>query len=163
MRQVELRRMFEGVYPISRLTRLNELLLSNDGYVTAKLNFGQSVGFPCLKAKVSASLTLKCQRCLQPMQTEVTGGFKFALVHDEEELELIPDEFEPYLLEGEEQSIIELVEDELILSLPMVTSHSDNCSEFMAKQEKMIKSAKQDAHPFAALKALKNGAGNTTN
>jgi len=163
MRQVELNRKIEGGYPLAKLARLSEALLSNEGYVTAKLEFGHSVGFACLKARASAKLLVKCQRCLEPMETEVTGDFKFALVHDEDEFELLPEEFEPYLLEGEEQSIIDLIEDELLLSLPMVTTHTDACSDFMAKQGEAIKAAKEAAHPFAALKALKDDIENKAN
>lgn len=156
MRQVELNRKIEGGYPLAKMDRLSEALLSNEGYVTAKLEFGHSVGFACLKAQATAKLMVKCQRCLEPIETEVTGNFKFALVNSEDEFDLLPEEFEPYLLEGEEQSIIELIEDELLLSLPMVTAHTDACSDFMAKQGEAIKAAKDAAHPFAALKALKD-------
>jgi len=61
-------------------------------------------------------------------------SFKFALINSEEEIELLPEEFEPYLVEGDEQSIIELIEDELLLCLPMVTIHDDSCSAYMMKQ-----------------------------
>lgn len=162
VRQVELNRTIEGCYPLEKLGRLGEALLSSEGEVSVKLDFGHSFGFACLKAKASAKLLVTCQRCLNPMETEVTGSFKFALVHSEEEFELLPDEFEPYLIEGEEQSIIDLIEDELLLSLPMVTVHDDACSDFMSSQEKAIKEAKEAAHPFAALKALKDDLGNKT-
>jgi len=72
----------------------------------------------------------------------------------------LPAEFEPYLLEGEEQSIIDLIEDELILCLPMVTLHEDACSGYMEKQNKKVKAAieaeKESSNPFAALKSLKD-------
>ena len=159
MRQVELNRKLTGNYPLAKFARLKDALLSDDGHVTANLEFGRCVGYACLKASVSAKLLMKCQRCLKPMETEVAGSFKFALVHSEDEIELLPDEFEPFLLEGEEQSIIELIEDELLLSLPMVTIHTEACSDFMEKQGEIIKAAKEDAHPFAALKALKDNIG----
>ena len=158
-RQVELNRTIEGVYPLSKLTRLSETLSSNEGFVTARLEFGQCVGFACLKGRISAMLSVECQRCLKPMQTRVTGSFKFALVNSEDEFELLPEELEPYLIEGEEQSIIELIEDELLLSLPMVTVHEKDCSDYISKQNNKVKAAiqteKEASHPFAALKALK--------
>ena len=163
MRQVELNRTIEGNYPLVKLGRLSESLVSNEGNVAVKIEFGRSAGFACLKAKVSAKLLVKCQRCLEPMETEVAGEFKFALVKSEEEFELLPEEFEPYLLAGEEQSIIDLVEDELLLSLPMVTVHENSCSDFMTDQEKAIEAAKEAEHPFAALKALKEDLGNKVN
>jgi uncharacterized protein len=167
VRQVELNRTIEGIYPISKFARLGEVLLSNEGYVTAKLEFTNSIGIPSLRGKVSAKLLVECQRCLNPVEIEVSGRFKFALVNSEEEFELLPEEFEPYLLEGEEQSVIELIEDELLLSLPMVTIHEEDCSEYMAKQNSEIKAAieaeKQAEHPFAALKALKDDLNNKVN
>ena len=158
-RQVELNRVIEGVYPISKLARLSQTLSSNEGFVTARLEFGQCAGFACLKGRVSATLSVECQRCLKPMQAKVKGSFKFALVNSEDDFELLPEELEPYLIEGEEQSIIELIEDELLLSLPMVTVHEKDCSDYMSKQNSKVKAAilaeKEASHPFAALKALK--------
>jgi len=156
MRQVERNRTIEGVFPLSKLGRLGELLTSDAGSITAKLVFGYSDGFPSLTGTVSAKLLLVCQRCLQPVETEVSGSFKFALAEREEDFELLPDELEPYLLEGDEQSIIELVEDELLLSLPMVSAHEYACSEILSRQEKARKAEKEALHSFAALKALKD-------
>jgi uncharacterized protein len=155
MRMVEQNRTIEGYFPLANLERLGETLYSKEGYVNAKLEFGRSVGFACVKAKASANLLVTCQRCLKPMQAEISGGFKFAIIDSEDDIELLPDEFEPYLLEGDEQSIIDIIEDELLLSLPMVTVHEEACSDFMVNQEKAIKDAKAASHPFAALKALK--------
>ena len=167
VRQVEINRTIEGVYPLSKLARLSDLLVGDEGYVNAKLEFTHSVGIASLRGTVSAKLLVECQRCLQPVETEVSGHFKFALVNSEEEFELLPEEFEPYLIEGEEQSVIELVEDELLLSLPMVTIHEDACSEFMSKQNEEVKAAieaeKEAEHPFAALKALKDDFNNKAN
>ena len=164
VRQVELNRLIEGVYPISKLARLSEALLSNEGYITAKLEFTNSVGYASLKGTVSVKLLIECQRCLEPVETELSGRFKFALVNSEDEIELLPEEFEPYMMEGEEQSIIDLIEDELLLCLPMVTIHEEDCSKYMMTQNRKIqaeikaaKDAEREAeHPFAALKALRN-------
>lgn len=160
VRQVELNRTIDGVYPLSKFVRLGEALLSKEADVTVKLEFTHSVGFACLKGKVSVKSLVECQRCLKPMEIELAGSFKFALVSSEDEFDLLPDEFEPYLLEGEEQSIIDLIEDELLLSLPMVTVHENACSDFMKKQAQLIKAEKEASHPFAALKALKDDLSN---
>ena len=166
VRQVELNRTIEGIYPIAKLARLNETLLSKDGHITARLEFGNSVGFASLKGHVSAKLLVECQRCLEPVETELSGSFKFALVNSEEDFELLPDEFEPYLVEGDEQSIVELIEDELLLCLPMVTIHDEDCSDYMKKQNAKVKAEmqaeKEKENPFAALQALKDDLANQT-
>ncbi len=170
-RQVELNRTIEGNYPVAKLARLSEALLSDEGHITAKLEFTNSVGFASLKGKVSAKLMVECQRCLEPVETELSGSFKFALVNSEEESELLPDEFEPYLVKDEEQSIVELIEDELLLCLPMVTIHDEDCSGYMTKQNKKIsaeikaqkKADKEANNPFAALQALKEDSNKKVN
>ncbi len=166
-RQVALNRTIEGIYPIAKLDRLSETLLSNEGHITAKLEFTNSVGFAILKGQVSAKLLVECQRCLEPVETRLSGSFKFALVNSEEDFELLPAEFEPYLVEGDEQSIVELIEDELLLCLPMVTIHDENCSGYMSKQNRKMKAEiqaeKEVEHPFAALKALKDDLNNKIN
>ena len=170
-RQVEINRTIEGIYPVAKLARLSETLFSNDGHVTAKLEFTDSVGFASLKGKVSAKILVECQRCLEPVETEISGSFKFALINSEEEIEQLPEEFEPYLVEGDEQSIVELIEDELLLCLPMVTIHDQNCSDYMTRQNSKIKAemeadkeaARKAEHPFAALKALKEDKDNKIN
>jgi len=162
VRQVELRRTIEGVYPISKLTRLGETLASDEGDVSVKIEFGDCFGYACLRGTVSAKLVTDCQRCLEPVETIVSGNFKFALVHDEEEFDQLPEELEPYLIEGEEQSLIDLIEDELLLSLPMVTVHEEACSDFMATKNQAIKAAmqvereaeKEASNPFAVLKDM---------
>jgi len=162
VRQVELKRTIEGIYPVSKFKRLSEMLASNDGDISVKLEFGNCVGYACLRGTVSATLITECQRCLKPIETAVSGSFKFALVHNEEECNQLPDELEPYLIEGEEQSLVALIEDELLLSLPMVTVHEEACSDFMATRNEAVKAAmqiereaeKEASNPFAALKAM---------
>lgn len=155
MRQVERNYCYRGNILLSRLGRLSDVLLDNNGDIQVVLEFGTSVGYAGLKGSVSGQLELECQRCLQPMQLEIDSHFRFAFVQDEEEADLLPDTFEPYLIEGEEQSVISLLEDELLLSLPMVAMHDTACSEFLTEQISQIKAEKEASHPFAALKALK--------
>ncbi|MBL4711159.1 MAG: DUF177 domain-containing protein [Gammaproteobacteria bacterium] len=155
MRQVERNRTIEGIYPVAKLARLSEAMFSSEGFVTAKLEFGRCLGFSCLKGEVSASIMAECQRCLQPIKTDLVGKFKFALLSSEEDFDLLPDELEPYLIEGDEQSVVDLIEDELLLSLPMVIIHKKPCSDFMNEHEALLKAEKEAMHPFAALKNLK--------
>ncbi len=158
-RQVERNRSIEGIYPIKKLNRLAEFLLNTDGNVQVKLAFGDSAGFAALKGLVTAKVQLQCQRCLQPLEVELSGQFKFALVNNEEDISLLPEEFEPCLLDAEEQSVVELIEDELLLCLPMVANHNEDCSAYMMQKNKAvaakINAEKAAEHPFAALKALK--------
>jgi len=155
LRQVERNYRFEGELAVAKLSRLSEILHSDSGSIEVSFEFGTSVGFASLKGQVKANLEVQCQRCLQAMPVKLDSTFKLAFVQSEEEADELPEEFEPYLIEGEEQLMLPLLEDEILLSLPMVTTHEQACSAFMSEHEEKVKADKEAAHPFAALKDLK--------
>jgi uncharacterized protein len=155
IKQAERNVSLEGCWPLAELNRLGEELNDTSGELVANLHFSSSEGFYCLRGSVQASLGVICQRCTEPMQQELLGHFKFGLVTSEEEFELLPADMEPYLVEGEEQSVIDVLEDELILLLPMITTHQNECSEFIRKQNEQTLKDAVNGNPFAVLRDLK--------
>lgn len=155
LRQVERNYRFEGELPVTRLSRLCEILHSDSGNIEVDFEFATRAGFASLKGRVKAHLEVQCQRCLQAMPVELDSVFKLAFVRSEEQADELPEEFEPYLIEGEEQLMLPLLEDEILLSLPMVATHEQPCSAFMSEHEEQVQASKEAAHPFAALKNLK--------
>lgn len=155
LKQAERSVSLEGSIPLASLERLSAVLSDNEGELRARLNFGSRAGFQCLQGTVQADLKLICQRCLEPMNHNVSGSFKFGLVLDEEEIGDLPAEFEPYLVTGDEQSIIDLIEDELLLSLPIAATHQEECSEFLRKHDEQRQMEKEASSPFAVLKGMK--------
>lgn len=119
------------------------------------MNFSSGAGYLGLQGSVDAILKLTCQRCLELMQHEVCGQFKFGLITREEEAEELPTNVEPYLIEGDEQSVIDILEDELLLSIPIAAMHEEACSEFLQQQKEERRVEKEKANPFAVLKDLK--------
>lgn len=155
LKQSERNVTLEGVMPLARLERLSEVLCGNSGELSAKLHFTSGTGYLGLYGEVEASLELMCQRCMQPMKQTVTGQFKFGLMTSEKFEHKVPADADPYLLEGDEQSVLEVLEDELLLSIPMAVTHQKLCSEFLQKHDEEKRIEKEKAHPFAALKNLK--------
>jgi len=155
LKQAERNVTLEGVYPLVKLERLTESLSDNSGELFAKLHFTSGSGYLGLHGTVEASLDLVCQRCLQPMKYPVSGQFKFGLMTSEKHEDKVPSDAEPYLLEGEEQSVVDILEDELLLSIPIAVRHPNECSEFLQKQNEERRAEKEKSNPFAALKDLK--------
>jgi uncharacterized protein len=119
LKQAERNVTLEGPMPLVKLERLSGSLHDNSGELFATLRFTSGTGYLGLNGTVEASLDLICQRCLQPMKHEVSGQFKFGLMTDEKYEDKVPSDAEPYLLEGDEQSVIDILEDELLLSIPI--------------------------------------------
>ena len=154
LKQVERNAAFEGVWPVSGLQRLAEAICSDQGEVKAWLKFSTRAGTPCLDGRVQAELELRCERCLEPVTQHIDSEFRFGLVSSDEEADLLPREFEPLLVTHAEQSLVDLVEDELLLSLPLVARHDEACSEILQKHKKDDEAQQETHKPFAALKDL---------
>lgn len=97
---------------------------------------------------------LTCQRCLDVMEMPLEGSATFVFCRNDRELEQAPKSYEPSLLTGNELNLWQILEDELLLSLPMFANHPDvHCNEvlnaFTTAAEKQIR-----ANPFAVLGEL---------
>ena len=125
-----------------------------------------------LALQASAPVWLTCQRCLQPLALPLTLDRRLRFVHGESQAEAMDAELEDDVLALPRWlDLRELIEDELLLALPLVPRH-DTCpqplpvavgqSELLGEDPgvdpRPDEGAKQP-HPFAALRALKSGGG----
>ncbi|NBX13702.1 MAG: DUF177 domain-containing protein [Betaproteobacteria bacterium] len=105
-----------------------------------------------LSAKVT--MPVQCQRCLTAVQTEVLADRSFRFVSDEASAEAQDDEAEEDLLVlSQDLDVVALLEDELILSLPLVPRHVECPQALPASASDAAFEAALQARPkpFAAL------------
>ncbi|MDO4250851.1 MAG: YceD family protein [Moraxella sp.] len=101
---------------------------------------------------------LHCHRCLMPMSIDISGRYPVALLQNAEEINQL-EEDAPYVLleelggDGRWLPLLDLLEDELILALPLSAHHAD-CDMPVEFVEEVIEEPKEN--PFAVLAALKN-------
>jgi uncharacterized protein len=110
-----------------------------------------------LHLTVEAAVPQTCQRCLQPYAESVTVDRWFRFVQDETVALAEDDDSEEDLLVLEPRfDLSALVEDELLMALPLVPMH-DTCPEpLVSKTESVVATeSSQRPNPFAALAALK--------
>jgi uncharacterized protein len=113
-----------GALAIKGMTRLAPLLLNDDGEVIVNLQFGKDKeGWRFVKGKTDASVSMTCQRCLQPVSVELNGEFDLSPVLSDSQAKSLPSHYEPLLVERDGQSLLPIIEDELILQLPLVPMH----------------------------------------
>ena len=103
-----------------------------------------------------AHLPMSCQRCLKPAEQEVQVDRWFRFVESEEVAEAEDDDSEEDLLVFEPQfDLLQLLEDELLLDLPLVPMH-DSCPQPpVLTQPDGLELEAEKPHPFAALAQLK--------
>lgn len=118
--------VLEGRIELDRLTRLRGLLNSGDGSATARLRFERRRDdMLVMELQCQASLELVCQRCLEPLRRSVNEQVLFALADSEDALAVLPQGMDFIALDGDRFQPAAVIEDELIVSLPLVPRHGD--------------------------------------
>jgi uncharacterized protein len=111
--------------PLAELPRLRSQLASVEGMVRGRVHFTRESGFVVADLSMSGAATLECQRCLGAMTEPVENSVRVALITAEGDASRVPDNLEPVLAPGGRTSVGELVEEELLLVLPIVPLHSE--------------------------------------
>ncbi len=143
-----------GSFTVSDLSALADLVQNRDGCVNYELLFSRdSKGWINATGTISAHLILQCQRCLEAMTLEVQNKLRLAIVNNQKEAEFLPDNLEPYLTEDKKISLNKLIEEELLLALPLSPLHEQE--ECPAINQVRAHGAKRES-PFSILKNLKN-------
>lgn len=162
-----------AVLPVSRLERL-QANLADPGSADARevlvdLEFGHDgQGRRRLQGSLQTNVVQMCQRCLQPMQQELHCSLDLLVLDSESELKELnelPDAaaaaLDVIVDEAGELDVLALIEDELLLSLPLVPMHEDaDCSAVLNDLKRKAEAADasgegKSPNPFAVLAALK--------
>ena len=143
-------RSLQGELPVAGLARVLDLLTDPAGKISYRLD-GQlgSRNEAQLVLRIDGTLSLRCQRCLEGIDYPVKVCSLLELVKDEEELtqEEIEDDSKDFLTAQKELDVVELIEDEIILDLPVAPRH-ERCAlpDAGGRSEKVS--------PFSVLRGL---------
>ncbi|WP_115718616.1 23S rRNA accumulation protein YceD [Gallaecimonas mangrovi] len=150
---------YDGVVPVTELTRLMELSLTRQGEVDVQLHCGvDPQGLVFTEGKAAVELELECQRCNKPMSFLAEVNFAYTPVFAKTVIEELPEAYEPVDFdENGEIDLRKLIEDELILALPLVAMHAEDQCAVSSSEMSFGKIAPADErpNPFAVLEQLK--------
>jgi len=165
---VDIRKVFdlgvviEGKISLDRLPRFSECLANCSGEVSGKLEFlVTETGNRVILGSVSASVEVVCQRCLEPLELELSDEIQLALIESESQIYSLEARWDPWLINGPKITVAGLIEEQLILCMPLVSYHpNDRCIESLEyKQVTERRSAESKPgvvrNPFKVLSALK--------
>jgi len=114
-----------------------------------------------IRVTIEADVTVACQRCLEGMQTHVSSDSTLAVVWTDAEAARLPRRLDPLVVTGPTSNLWELVEDELILSMPPYSYHeTEECSRKMSAFSDSAPGEGKDerkSNPFDVLDQLKPG------
>jgi uncharacterized protein len=156
VRMLSGRRCFEGSLPISAFARFADALERSEGNVSYALEFGRdALGVDFLDIRANCEPWLTCQRTLEPYQHALAVVQRLGLIKREIDEAGLPEGYEPMLLPDDRQlQLRELIEDELILALPLVPAKPDAELPEQFVQAAVLENEPKP-NPFAALSALK--------
>jgi len=150
-------RLSESV-PAEVFPRLAETLADTAAVVRVDVRVSRSSsGMAMVEGRLEGRFRRQCQRCLEPVDIEVAAELKLA-VTGQDTGDSVPSGFEPWQSDETDVVLKDLLEDELLLALPMIARHEDElrCVEPAPRQGCGAPAEAPRRHkPFTVLKDLK--------
>ncbi len=150
-----------GSIALNELSRVCEVLSSSKGSIQADLVFGVSEQrILNVSGRINASVETVCQRCLDAVPSKVECGFNLAILWKEEHAENLSKSYDPWIIGEGATDIYQIIEDELLLSLPIVSYHEEECvphTYFSSGEEEVSQAIAKTpkTNPFQVLEQLK--------
>lgn len=153
------KRVFQGTMQLSRMPRLALLLESVAGEAGFIARFGYDrQKNVVIDLAVEADLILVCQRSLLAYTEPVRRRTELGVIESLAEQDALPSHYDPVLVENHRLSLLELVEDELLLGVPQIPRNpAVKEVEMSTDGEVRTRSVKGDEplqRPFAGLADL---------
>ena len=151
--------------PVSTLSRFADMLSEQSGLADVELQFYlDDQHIRRVDGHLLAKVNTICQRCLESMPLTIDTSFTLGVVWSEEDSQRLPANIEPLIVGEELVDLSDVVSEELILSLPIVSYHeTDDCrkvagymSDATASSDDHIsKNDPERENPFKILERLK--------
>jgi uncharacterized protein len=138
-----------GEIDAAKCERLAETLMPSgkDAHIRFKLTgAAKQLRNPSLHLHIEAKLPVACQRCLDEMLVHLNLDFDY-IICNEMPLETDENDDTDWLEAAPEMNLQELIEDELLLAMPIAPMHDHDCS-------KQSTQSGEKPNPFAVLKGL---------
>jgi uncharacterized protein len=146
-----------GKLPLSGMPRLKDLLSDREGAVSYAIQgYMSAKGRPVLRVSLTADLAVPCQRCLEELRLRVNSRREIVLlprVTDADPTEGEDDDID-FMPSTGSLDLHDLVEQEVVLSLPMAPRHT----EAACRLQPGAASTGERSSPFSALAGLKKEA-----
>jgi uncharacterized protein len=160
LKSVDEEAVYSGIINVSALERLQGFLQDNSGQSQVEIKFGHDEqGTPLLRGQCQAQVRMTCQRCMNPVDVDLSTDFELGIAFSDEQAKHLPKQYEPVIAERDDLELLPVIEDELILSLPMYAYHAQcDENELVEKVEKIDPvpvETEAPNNPFSVLEQLK--------
>ena len=155
------RAVLQGIIPLHRFSRLAQLLENDNGNVQVRLEFQKARKRRALVVgHASIETRLICQTCLLPLTVPVEVTVRLNLVRSNQALFELNQDEDGLVVEDSLVALVDLIEDELIVNLPMVPRHETACYEETVERPIQAETG-ETQRPFAALSEMQKETSST--
>jgi uncharacterized protein len=143
----------ERSYSAAELTRLGEAGSAADSTVSASFNCAVFDERISIHGELGGAVVLPCQRCLAPVTVPLQERFDLVVVRDEAEAAAEIGGYEPVIADPTRLDLKWLVEEQVLLALPLVPMHDPGeCERSVAEPSQ----TRPGQRPFGNLRDLLN-------
>ena len=151
----------QGFVASQALERLRTAVVGMADTVAADLQFYiDEDSKAVVEGEARVEVTMTCQRCLGEVSQTLVADLCLAMVLNDEQSRALNKRYDPWLVDSDDGSanLHTLVEDELLLALPMVAMHETLCVDPESMQSRSPNAkhvcSEKSENPFAVLKQL---------
>ena len=148
----------QGERQLSELKRLVEPLEDAKGAVRASFEFGRDEQRTVvIHSELDVEVTMICQRCLEPVVLPIHSECVYAVVNEGANTEHLPKGYDVLEVGEDPLDLLALVEEELLLALPIVPLHDIDICQPPAGADEPEPSEDEvtRSNPFSVLAQLK--------
>lgn len=148
----------EGYFEVSGMHRLLAACESCNDKVHVNVKFDiDELGLVVISGQSSLNVSLTCQRCTEAFELPLEVDFCFTPVKNSQAAENLPSYYDAIELdENGEVNLLELVEDEIILAIPLIPRHElEDCQAPSDSIWGELPEELDKPNPFDVLKKLK--------
>jgi uncharacterized protein len=148
---------WERDFSETHFARLGDVAVSDQPAVSIKLKFAMFEQRPVIHGELQVAVELICQRCMAAMLYPLRETFELMVIESEDELGLVPESYEPWITNAARLDVLALVEEQLLLALPLIAKHADerDCVQVESISAVLQQSGESDAHGTARAVANK--------
>ncbi len=143
-----------GEIAVAEMPRLQDMLAAPEGRVSYVLRGVRGkLGEPMLELTLEGSCQLRCQRCLQALAYPISMTSHLLPVREDELDASLPDEDDVERIPAQAVDVLDLVEEEILLGVPLAPRHELGACKAAVATEPAPPEARR---PFWVLGGLKS-------
>lgn len=148
----------EGQVELTSLPRLCDALADNAGIVQAKFHFERDEqNTVVIRSELEVEVKMICQRCLELVALPIHSECEYAVVWPGANTQALPKAYDVLEVGEEPLNLLALIEDELLLALPIIPVHApEDCQQPASlDQPEPGEDEVSRSNPFSVLAQLK--------